>query len=160
MVFFIIYLMAFAIFFGPMAWAWILKLFIFQDILLFFLLFYQVFLYGLYNMKLSYSSKWILQRISALFLIPLSFWFIYQCISFQKLNYFELQIFFQSYLNSFLFLLMMSFMLLHAKLGCETIVKDYISLLILKKFFNFLINFLTFFSLFLVIVAIIRLGIF
>ena len=111
-------------------------------------------------MKKNYSSKWVLQRITAIFLIPLSFWFIYKCISFQKLQYFELQLFFKSPLNSFLFFIMMVAMLVHAKLGNETIVKDYISSSYLKFFFKGLINFIVYVSLFLVIIAIIKLNIF
>ena len=110
-------------------------------------------------MRDRYSSKWLLQRITAIFLIPLSFWFIYTCISFQNLNFFELQLFFKSYTNSLLFLLMMVFMLIHAKLGCETIVKDYISSFSLQNFFKFVINFITYFSLFLVILAIFKISI-
>ena len=110
-------------------------------------------------MKNSYSSKWVLQRITAIFLIPLTFWFIYQCVSFQKLNHSDLEIFFQSYLNSFLFLVMMIFMLIHAKLGCDTIVQDYISKSLLKKTFKSIINFIIFLSLFLVIAAIIKISI-
>ena len=75
----------------------------------------------------NYSTKWIIQRITAILLIPLTFWFIYHCISFQNLNYVEIVFFFHSYLNSFLFLVLMISMLIHAKLGCETIVEDYVS---------------------------------
>ena len=111
-------------------------------------------------MMKNYSHKWILQRITAVFLIPLTFWFIYQCISFQKLQYSELEIFFKSYLNSFLFLFMMVIMLVHAKLGCETIAEDYISSFWFKKFFKNLINFITLLSLFLVISSIIKMSVF
>jgi succinate dehydrogenase / fumarate reductase membrane anchor subunit len=110
-------------------------------------------------MNNTHVLKWLTQRITAFLLIPLSFWFVYQCISFQDLKYQELQLFFQSYLNSFLFLLMMIAMLVHAKLGCETIIQDYVSHLKIKKFFKFFVNFITSFSLFLVIVEIIRLSI-
>ena len=110
-------------------------------------------------MKISYSAKWLLQRITAIILIPLTFWFIYNCISFQNLKYFELQLFFQSYINSALFFLMMVSMLIHAKLGCETIIQDYISSSFLKKIFIVIINFIAFFSLFLVIVAIFKINI-
>ncbi len=74
----------------------------------------------------SYSSKWIVQRITAILLIPLTFWFIFHCISFQNLSYAEIVFFFHSYFNSFLFLVLMVSMLIHAKLGCETIVEDYV----------------------------------
>ena len=110
-------------------------------------------------MSNDYKFKWMLQRITAILLIPLSFWFIYQCISFQKLNYFELKFFFESYLNSLLFLFMMAIMLIHAKLGCETIIEDYISTSFLKKFFKRFLNLSIFFSLFLVIIAILNLSI-
>lgn len=107
----------------------------------------------------GYAFKWVIQRVSAIFLIPLSFWFVYQCISFQNLNYFELQLFFKSYLNSFLFLLMMIAMLVHAKLGCETIVQDYISNPPYRKATKIFINFITVLSLSLSICAIIKLHI-
>ena len=35
----------------------------------------------------DYATKWIFQRLTAFILIPLTFWFIYQCISFQQLEY-------------------------------------------------------------------------
>ena len=111
-------------------------------------------------MKINYTTKWILQRITAIFLIPLSFWFIYNCISFQKYQYLDLKLFFKSFTNSFLFLLMMISMLIHAKLGCETIVRDYVSSSNFTKFFKILINFITYLSLFLVIIAIIKMNIF
>lgn len=110
-------------------------------------------------MKSNYALKWIIQRATAIFLIPLSLWFIYNCIRFQHYNYLELKLFFQSYINSFLFLIMMFIMLIHGKLGCETIVQDYISSLYWKKTFKNIINFFSFSSLFLVIVAIIKLNI-
>ena len=111
-------------------------------------------------MKNIYTYKWLIQRITAIFLIPLSFWFIFQCLSFQKLEYYELQLFFQSYVNSFFFLLMMFLILIHAKLGCETIVQDYFSSRHLGNFFKIIINFIALSSLFFVIIAIIKLNIF
>ena len=75
----------------------------------------------------KYSTKWIAQRVTALLLVPLFFWFIYHCISFQNLNYEEIVNFFSSFINSFLFLVLMITMLIHSQLGCETIIEDYIS---------------------------------
>ena len=110
-------------------------------------------------MKNRYAPKWILQRITALFLIPLTFWFIYHCISFQYLQFEEMKLFFQSYLNSFLFSIMITTMLIHGKLGCETIIQDYVSSLYLLKIFKGLINFITLITFFLVIAAIFKLNI-
>ena len=109
-------------------------------------------------MNISYTHKWVLQRVTAVLLIPLSFWFIYQCISFQDFKYEDMQYFFQSYFNSFLFGIMMVAMLFHAKLGCETIIQDYISTIYLQKIFKAFINILTIISLFLVIMAIIKMS--
>ena len=82
----------------------------------------------------KYSTKWITQRITALLLVPLFFWFIYHCISFQNLSYEEIVNFFSSFINSFLFLVLMIAMLIHSQLGCETIIEDYISSRNYKRF--------------------------
>ena len=82
----------------------------------------------------KYSTKWIAQRVTALLLVPLFFWFIYHCISFQNLSYEEIVNFFSSFINSFLFLVLMITMLIHSQLGCETIIEDYISLRNYKRF--------------------------
>ena len=82
----------------------------------------------------NYALKWLLQRLTASMLIPLTFWFIYSAISLSKMEYDETLMFFQSYLNSFLFYLMMVAMLLHAKLGLQTIIDDYVTS---KKIYNF-----------------------
>tara|TARA_B100001540_G_C15645793_1_gene568783 strand:+ start:393 stop:725 length:333 start_codon:yes stop_codon:yes gene_type:complete len=75
----------------------------------------------------QYANKWIIQRITAIILIPLTFWFIYSCISFSKMNYYQITIFFNSIINVILFLSMMISMLIHSKIGCDTIVEDYVS---------------------------------
>jgi len=109
-------------------------------------------------MKINYTTKWIIQRFTALILIPLTFWFLYSCLSFKNFQYSEFQIFFNSYINSFLFLIMMIVMLVHAKLGCETIIQDYVSRSFIKLYLNSFINFILFLSLALVIFAIIKLS--
>ncbi len=85
-----------------------------------------------FSMK-NYAIKWLLQRVTASLLIPLTFWFIYSAISLSKMEYEETLFFFQSYLNSFLFYVMMIAMLLHAKLGLQTIIDDYVTS---KKIYN------------------------
>ena len=75
----------------------------------------------------NYALKWLLQRATASLLIPLTFWFIYSAISLSKMEYDETIDFFKSYLNSFLFYIMMIAMLLHAKLGLQTIIDDYVT---------------------------------
>jgi len=110
-------------------------------------------------MKSNYTSKWILQRVTALILIPLTFWFIYQCVSFQSMSYGDIIYFFQSYINSLLFLIMMTVMIIHAKLGCETVVQDYVTSASLIKTFKITINFFTLILLLLSLFAIVKIGI-
>jgi succinate dehydrogenase / fumarate reductase membrane anchor subunit len=103
----------------------------------------------------GYSSKWIRQRSTSVVLVPLTFWFVYNCIIFSKLNYSDLILFFSSYLNSSLFLLMMISMLVHAKLGCETIITDYVSKKKLKTIFILIINIIFFLAIFVSLISIV-----
>ena len=43
------------------------------------------------------------------------------------MNYYQITIFFNSIINVILFLSMMISMLIHSKIGCDTIVEDYVS---------------------------------
>ena len=104
----------------------------------------------------NYARKWIIQRITAILLIPLSFWFIYHCLSFASMNYSQLFLFFKSIINSLLFLIMMISMLIHAKLGCETIVEDYVTSKSLKDVSTLLINLIVYLSMIIISLAIVR----
>ena len=111
-----------------------------------------------FSMK-NYALKWLIQRITALLLIPLTFWFIYSAISLSKMDYDETINFFQSYLNSFLFYIMMMAMLLHAKLGLQTIIDDYVTS---KKIYNLSkwgINLIAYFFMILLTIFIIKITI-
>ena len=104
----------------------------------------------------NYANKWLIQRITATLLIPLSFWFIYHCLSFASMNYSQLFLFFKSIINSLLFLIMMISMLIHTKLGCETIVEDYVTSKSLKHISTLLINFIVYLSMIIITLAIVR----
>ena len=104
----------------------------------------------------NYARKWLIQRITAILLIPLSFWFIYHCLSFASMNYSQLFLFFKSIINSLLFLIMMISMLIHTKLGCETIVEDYVTSKSLKHISTLLINFIVYLSMIIITLAIMR----
>ena len=104
----------------------------------------------------NYARKWIIQRITAILLIPLSFWFIYHCLSFASMNYSQLFLFFKSIINSLLFLIMMISMLIHAKLGCETIIEDYVTSKSLKDISTLLINLIVYLSMIIISLAIVR----
>ena len=44
----------------------------------------------------NYASKWIIQRVTAFVLIPLTFWFIYNCYFTSSFDYDETKAFFFS----------------------------------------------------------------
>ena len=81
----------------------------------------------------NYASKWIMQRLTAVILIPLTFWFVYQCVLLSNYEYDQIQAFFFSKINASLFFILIMAMLYHAKLGNETIVEDYVTSNSLKK---------------------------
>ena len=88
----------------------------------------------------NYSRKWLIQRITATLLVPLTFWFIYSTISLSKMHDNEITIFFKSYINLVLFYTMMITMLLHSKLGLQTIIDDYVTSKKGSKTIKFIIN--------------------
>ena len=104
----------------------------------------------------NYSSKWILQRITAVILIPLTFWFVFICISFSSMSYDQIIIFFSSLFNTLLFLIMIISMFIHAKLGCETIAEDYISTKNIKNFVIISINIICYVFILISILSILR----
>ena len=95
------------------------------------------------NMK-NYSSKWIMQRLTAVILIPLTFWFVYQCVLLSNYEYDQIKSFFFSKINASLFFVLIIAMLYHAKLGNETIVEDYVTSVNLKKITKLSISVLTY----------------
>lgn len=88
----------------------------------------------------NYATKWIIQRLTALILIPLTFWFVYQCVLLSNFSYSETKNFFFSKFNSSLYFILIIVMLYHAKLGCETIAEDYVTSHNLKKVTKLIIS--------------------
>ena len=104
----------------------------------------------------NYALKWIVKRITASILIPLTFWFIYISISLSKMEYDETVIFFRSYFNSFLFYVMMISMLIHSRLGLQTILEDYVTSKKTLKISKLTIDYLTYSLMFLITVFVIK----
>ena len=94
----------------------------------------------------NYATKWILQRVTAVILIPLTFWFVYQCILLSSYEYDQIRAFFFSRLNASLYFILIVAMLYHAKLGNETIVEDYVTSYKLKKITKLFISTLIYIS--------------
>ena len=106
-----------------------------------------------FNMK-NYASKWIMQRLTALILIPLTFWFVYQCVILSSYEYDQIRTFFFSKINASLFFILIMSMLYHAKLGNDTIVEDYVTSHNLKKITKLIISILTYTSMILTTISI------
>ena len=101
----------------------------------------------------SYASKWIMQRLTAVILIPLTFWFVYQCVLISNYEYDQIKAFFFSKVNAALFFILIIAMLYHAKLGNETIVEDYVTSVNLKKVTKLFISTLTYSSMILTTIS-------
>ena len=101
----------------------------------------------------NYVNKWILQRVTAVILIPLTFWFIYQYIVLSSYEYEQIRAFFFSKLNSSLYFIFIIMMLYHAKLGNETIVEDYITSHNIKKITKLSISLLIYISMILTTIS-------
>ena len=101
----------------------------------------------------NYVNKWILQRLTAVILKPLTFWFIYQCIVLSSYEYEQIRAFFFSKLNSSLYFILIIAMLYHAKLGNETIVEDYITSHNIKKITKLSISLLIYLSMILTTIS-------
>jgi len=101
----------------------------------------------------NYTSKWIMQRLTAVILIPLTFWFVYQCVLLSNYEYDQIKSFFFSKINASLFFVLIIAMLYHAKLGNETIVEDYVTSVNLKKITKLSISVLTYSSMILTTIS-------
>ncbi|OAN50127.1 succinate dehydrogenase [Paramagnetospirillum marisnigri] len=66
------------------------------------------------------------QRVSAIFLIPLSLWFVTAVIGLSRVDYAGVKAWFASPGNSALMLLTVLSVLYHAHLGLQTVIEDYV----------------------------------
>ncbi len=71
-------------------------------------------------------NKWIIQRVSAVMLIPLLLFFLYSLVDLVNQDYTGALDFFDNYLSITIFTLFLIFTGLHLKLGLGEIVEDYI----------------------------------
>ena len=101
----------------------------------------------------NYASKWIMQRLTAVILIPLTFWFVYQCVLLSSYEYDQIKSFFFSKINASLFFILIMAMLYHAKLGNETIIEDYVTSVNLKKITKLSISILIYSSMILTTIS-------
>jgi succinate dehydrogenase / fumarate reductase membrane anchor subunit len=77
-------------------------------------------------MKNLALNKWMIQRISAIVLLPLLLFFLYSLINLVNQDYTGALDFFDSYLSIIIFTLFLIFSGLHFKLGLNEIIEDYV----------------------------------
>jgi succinate dehydrogenase / fumarate reductase membrane anchor subunit len=105
----------------------------------------------------SGSHHWIMQRVSALALIPLCIWLVlsvFQIIE-DPINF--MPIFFAYPLNAFMGILFIAISLYHGSLGMQVVIEDYVSNKFKQYFYIILINFLSIVTGTAAIIAILRL---
>ncbi len=73
------------------------------------------------------SSHYLLQRVSALLLIPLTLWFCISIAMLPDVSYQRIINWLQSPFNSIMMALIIIIGFKHAQLGMQTIIEDYIS---------------------------------
>ncbi len=78
-------------------------------------------------------NHWILQKISALVLIPLVCWFLFTFKDFLYKDYSSKIIWFKNYTNSFLLSMFLLTAIFHLRLGLTVVIEDYIHNLKTKK---------------------------
>ncbi len=77
-------------------------------------------------MKNHALNKWLIQRVSAIVLIPLLLFFLHSLVDLVNTDYTGALDFFDNYLSIIIFTLFLIFGALHLKLGLGEIIEDYI----------------------------------
>lgn len=114
------------------------------------------------KIKIAPSTKtgahhWLMQRVSAVALIPLVIWFTLSFIQIAEDPQGYLPVFFAYPLNAVMGILMISAALFHGALGMRVIIEDYVSNRTKMYFYIMLINFISIATAIAAILSIIRL---
>jgi succinate dehydrogenase / fumarate reductase membrane anchor subunit len=72
------------------------------------------------------THHWWAQRLTAIALVPLTFWFIYTLVSLTTMDYLAAIGWLQSPMNSILLILFVFALFYHAELGMQVVIEDYI----------------------------------
>ena len=109
-------------------------------------------------MKFSYTSAWILQKLLALIFLLLLIYLTFSLNQISLNNYIETSNWFSDKVNSFLFFVLLTSIILHSNLGLNSIIDDYIHkkeskkiIIVLKNSFLVIIYIIVVFSLILLI---------
>ena len=84
-------------------------------------------------------SKWLIQRIAAVLLMPLLLWFLLNFDNLMYLNYSQAVMFLKNKINLLILSLIFLLAFLHLKIGMGEIFEDYLHNTKINKLANFLI---------------------
>ena len=101
-------------------------------------------------------NHWILQKVSALVLIPLGIWFLFMFRDFLYYDFTNKILWFKSFTNSLLLSIFLLVSIFHLRLGLTVVIEDYIHNLKRKKT---LLSFLEILYLFLAVFTVIIISI-
>ena len=77
-------------------------------------------------MKNIAVTKWVLQRVSAVILLPLLLWFLFIFLKLVKQDYQNIVLFFQDDIKFIITLIFLIISFFHMKIGISEIFEDYI----------------------------------
>jgi succinate dehydrogenase / fumarate reductase membrane anchor subunit len=103
------------------------------------------------------SHHWIMQRISAIGLIPLIIWLVLSLVQIAYDPQGYLPVFFAYPLNAIMAILLVGASLYHGSLGLQVVIEDYVSCKIKMHFYKLLIHFISIVTAVAGIISIIRL---
>lgn len=102
------------------------------------------------------THHWWAQRLTAIALVPLTFWFIYTLVSMTTMDYLAAIGWLQSPMTSILLILFVFVLFYHAQLGMQVVIEDYIGNEALKITSIILLKFVMLFAGLAGIVAILK----
>ena len=114
------------------------------------------------KIKIAPSTKvgahhWLMQRVSAIALIPLTIWFTLSFIQISEDPQGYLPVFFAYPFNAVMSILMITASLYHGSLGMRVIIEDYIPNKTKMHFYIMLVHFISIVTAVAAVVAIVRL---
>jgi succinate dehydrogenase membrane anchor subunit len=94
----------------------------------------------------SGTHHWIAQRLTAIALIPLSFWFIFSLVCITELNYQTAIEWIQSPLVAVFLILFIIALFHHTQLGLQVVIEDYVDCKVMKITGLVLLKLVSFFA--------------
>ncbi len=103
------------------------------------------------------SHHWLMQKVSAIALVPLIFWLVFSFVQIVEDPQAYLPVFFAYPLNAIMGILLITTSLYHGSLGLRVVIEDYISNKTKMHFYIMLVNFLSIVTAVAAVISIIRL---